>query len=73
MEKVKYPRENKGILATCKRNNDTFTSCNYDIKCFYCLGFGYVASQCPNKRVMVMKANNKVQTDGRMEMRRCHH
>jgi hypothetical protein len=73
MGKVKYPRENKYILATCKGNNDTFTSYNYDIKCFYCLSFSYVASQCLNKRVMIMKVNHKLETDGRLEMRRCHH
>jgi hypothetical protein len=26
-------------------------------------GFGHVTSQCPNKRVMVMKANNEVEID----------
>jgi len=27
-------------------------------------GFGHVSSQCPNKKVKVMKANSEVETDG---------
>jgi hypothetical protein len=27
------------------------------------LGFGHVTPYCPNKRIMVMKANNEVETD----------
>jgi hypothetical protein len=36
---------------------------NRDIKCFKCLGSGHIASQCPNKRVMVMQDNGEVMTD----------
>jgi hypothetical protein len=38
---------------------------NRDIKCFKCLGSGHIASQCPNKRVMVMRDNGKVMTDSK--------
>ena len=24
-----------------------------DVKCFKCLGYGHIASQCPNKKVMI--------------------
>ena len=33
---------------------DPTTSRTRDIKCFKCQGRGHIASQCPNKRVMVM-------------------
>jgi hypothetical protein len=36
---------------------------NRDIKCFKCLGLRHIASQCPNKRVMVMRDNGEVMTD----------
>nr|XP_027082275.1 uncharacterized protein LOC113704586 [Coffea arabica] len=36
---------------------------NRDTKCFKCQGFGHIASQCPNQRVMLMLPNGEVQTD----------
>ncbi|XP_071933138.1 uncharacterized protein [Coffea arabica] len=34
-----------------------------DIKCFKCQGFGYIASQCPNQRTLVMLPNGELLTD----------
>jgi hypothetical protein len=31
---------------------------------FSSFGFGHVSSQCPNKKVKVIKANSEVETDG---------
>ncbi|KAG6485428.1 hypothetical protein ZIOFF_053966 [Zingiber officinale] len=33
------------------------TSKSRDIKCFRCLGKGYIASECPNKKTMVVRDN----------------
>jgi hypothetical protein len=38
-------------------------SWNRDIKCFKCLGSGHIASQCPNRRVMIMRDNGEVMTE----------
>jgi hypothetical protein len=65
--KAKYPREKNDTSTIVKGNNVTSTSHNRDIKCFLCLSFGHVASQYQNKRVMIMKANNKVETNGEDE------
>ena len=65
--KAQYLKEKKNIIAAGKGNNDTLTSHNHDIKCFYCLSFAHITSQCPNKKVMVIKANNEVETNGEDE------
>ena len=46
---------------------DSFTSRNSDIMCFKCQGRGHIASQCPNKRVMVMRDNGEIETDNELD------
>ena len=41
----------------------SFTTQNRDIKCFKCQGRGNLTSQCPNKRVMVMRDNGEIETN----------
>lgn len=31
------------------------------MKCFRCLGAGYIASQCSNKRVIILKYHNEIE------------
>ncbi|XP_031378379.1 uncharacterized protein LOC116193768 [Punica granatum] len=35
---------------------------NRDVKCFCCLGSGHYASQCPNKRAMIMLDNREIES-----------
>ncbi|XP_031375718.1 uncharacterized protein LOC116190194, partial [Punica granatum] len=34
-----------------------------DIKCFKCLGLGYIASQCPNRRAMTIQSTQEIESE----------
>ncbi|RDX97822.1 hypothetical protein CR513_19372, partial [Mucuna pruriens] len=38
-----------------------------NIKCFKCLGKGHIASQCPNRRAMIMRDDSEVASDSSHE------
>ena len=33
------------------------------MKCFKCLGYGHMAAQCPNRRVMVLRNSHEVESE----------
>ena len=51
------------MVHIIKGKPDSFTTRNRDIMCFKCQGRGHIASQCLNKRVMVMRDNGEIETD----------
>uniref|UniRef100_A0A2N9EV64 CCHC-type domain-containing protein n=1 Tax=Fagus sylvatica TaxID=28930 RepID=A0A2N9EV64_FAGSY len=57
------PPKGKDEGTSDKPKVESQPSRNRDIKCFKCLGLGHIASQCPNRRVMIMRDNGEVMTE----------
>ncbi|XP_057993790.1 uncharacterized protein LOC131174452 [Hevea brasiliensis] len=60
-EKVESKDKEKGGIATTRTR---------DVKCFKCLGYGHYASQCSNKRVMVIREDGEVESEEENESER---
>uniref|UniRef100_A0A2N9HVG4 Retrotransposon gag domain-containing protein n=1 Tax=Fagus sylvatica TaxID=28930 RepID=A0A2N9HVG4_FAGSY len=57
------PPKGKDEGTSNKPKVESQLSRNRDIKYFKCLGSGHIASQCPNRRVMIMRDNEEVMTE----------
>ncbi|KAI3448670.1 hypothetical protein Pfo_005335 [Paulownia fortunei] len=56
-------KDTKPATMPKQGNIESSTSKNRDIKCFKCQGRGHIASQCPNKRIMVINAQGEIETE----------
>uniref|UniRef100_A0A2N9IIZ7 CCHC-type domain-containing protein n=1 Tax=Fagus sylvatica TaxID=28930 RepID=A0A2N9IIZ7_FAGSY len=59
------PPKGKDEGTSNKPKVESQPSRNRDIKCFKCLGSGHIASQCPNRQVMIMRDNGEVMTESK--------
>ena len=56
-----FKSHEKGVALSKNNSNPTLTSSRTSsIKCFKCLGKGHIASQCPNKKSMVVLGNRDI-------------
>lgn len=60
-------KDAKRVAAPKQGNTKTTISKNRNIKCFKCQGRGHIASQCPNKRVMVINAQGEIEFEDEQE------
>jgi hypothetical protein len=58
----------KPTTATTSGNTEASTSKTRDIKCFKCQGRGHIASQCVNKRVMVINTQGELESENEEEV-----
>ncbi|KAF7839273.1 Transposon Ty3-G Gag-Pol polyprotein [Senna tora] len=69
-EKGSWKQKGENVVAKGSKDNkekgtsSTQSQRNRDIKCFRYLGLGHLASQCPNKRTMIMMENGEIETEG---------
>ncbi|XP_062089604.1 uncharacterized protein LOC133796139 [Humulus lupulus] len=62
------PSNAKPTTATTLGNTGSSTSKTRDIKCFKCQGRGHIASQCVNKRVMLINAQGELESENEEEV-----
>ena len=65
--KYKFEPKSEKPNQISKGKTDPSTSRNRDIKCFKCQGRGHIASECPNKRLMVINAQGEIETEDEQE------
>ena len=53
--------------STSKQGANEPTTRNRDIKCYKCQGRGHIASECPNRRVMIINAHGEIESENEHE------
>ncbi|XP_012477602.1 uncharacterized protein LOC105793223 [Gossypium raimondii] len=60
-------KPNQPSGETSKNKNEAILNRSRDIKCFKCQGRGHITSQCPNRRVMVVRSNGEIESEDEQE------
>ncbi|XP_052489816.1 uncharacterized protein LOC105763661 [Gossypium raimondii] len=60
-------KPNQVSADASKNKNEAVSNHSRDIKCFKCQGRGHIASQCPNRRVMVVRSNGEIESEDEQE------
>jgi hypothetical protein len=67
-QKFEPSKNAKPTTTTTSGNTEASISKTRDIKCFKCQGRGHIASQCVNKRVMVINAQGELESENEEEV-----
>ena len=63
------PEPKPASITTTSQGKSAPTSTrNSEIRCFKCQGRGHIASQCPNKRVMVIRENGEIESEDEADL-----
>jgi hypothetical protein len=66
--KLELSKNANSKTSTTLGNTEASSSKTRDIKCFKCQGRGHIASQCVNKRVMVINAQGELESENEEEV-----
>jgi hypothetical protein len=66
--KFEFFKNANSKTSTTLGNTEASSSKTHDIKCFKCQGRGHIASQCVNKRVMVINAQGELESENEEEV-----
>jgi hypothetical protein len=57
------PKAKVDVPADAKGKSETQPKHTRDVKCFRCQGHGHYASECPNKRIMMIRDNGDMKSE----------
>jgi ferredoxin len=61
--RTKLPKANVEVPPDVKGKSETQPKRTRDVKCFRCQGHGHYASECPNKRIMMIRDNGDMESE----------
>ena len=61
--KVKPPKAKVDVLTGSRGKYKTQPKHTHDVKCFKCQGHGHYASECPNKKIMMIRDNVDIKSE----------
>jgi len=61
--RTKLPKAKVDVPTDTKGKSETQPKRTRDVKCFRCQGHGHYASECPNKRIMMIRDNGDMESE----------
>jgi len=72
--RTELPKAKVDVPTDTKGKSETQPKLTHDVKCFRCQGHGHYASECPNKRIMMIRDNGDMESEmTHLIVKACHH